>query len=42
MLAAYERQDILYHCVKRFEERFEELAMVLCIEAGKPINLPLY
>lgn len=25
MLAAYERQDILYHCVKRFEERFEEL-----------------
>ena len=22
-LAAYERQDILYHCVKRFEERFE-------------------
>jgi acyl-CoA reductase-like NAD-dependent aldehyde dehydrogenase len=38
MLAAYERQDILYHCVKRFEERFEELAMVLCIEAGKPIK----
>jgi acyl-CoA reductase-like NAD-dependent aldehyde dehydrogenase len=34
MLAAYERQDILYHCVKRFEE----LAMVLCIEAGKPIK----
>jgi len=37
-LAAYERQDILYHCVKRFEQRFEELAMVLCIEAGKPIK----
>ena len=34
----YERQDILNHCVKRFEERFEEFAMALCIEAGKPIN----
>jgi len=42
MLAAYERQDILYHCAKRFEERFEGLAMVHCIEAGKPSNLPLY
>jgi acyl-CoA reductase-like NAD-dependent aldehyde dehydrogenase len=34
----YERQAILYHCVKRFEDRFDELAMSLCIEAGKPIK----
>ena len=37
-MAAYERQDVLYHCVRRFEERFEELAVTLCIEAGKPIR----
>ncbi|MFT6340826.1 MAG: acyl-CoA reductase-like NAD-dependent aldehyde dehydrogenase [Alcanivorax sp.] len=37
-LAPYERQAILYHCVKRFEERYEELALALCIEAGKPIK----
>ena len=34
----YERQDILQHCVQRFTERSEELAMSLCIEAGKPIK----
>ena len=34
----YERQEILYHCVDRFTERFDELAMSLCIEAGKPIK----
>ena len=34
----YERQDILNHCVKRFSERSDELAMSLCIEAGKPIR----
>ncbi|KUJ84783.1 aldehyde dehydrogenase [Microbulbifer flavimaris] len=34
----YERQAVLNHCVKRFEERFEELAEALCIEAGKPIK----
>ena len=34
----YERQAILNHCVTRFEERFDELAMSLCVEAGKPIN----
>lgn len=34
----YERQNILNHCVKRFEERFDELAYALCIEAGKPIK----
>ena len=37
-LAPYERQDILYHCVKRFQERFDELAEALCVEAGKPIK----
>jgi acyl-CoA reductase-like NAD-dependent aldehyde dehydrogenase len=34
----YERQAILNHCVDRFTERFDELAMSLCIEAGKPIK----
>ncbi|MEM9488992.1 MAG: aldehyde dehydrogenase family protein [Myxococcota bacterium] len=37
-MAAYERQAVLNHCVKRFEERFDELAMSLCIEAGKPLK----
>jgi acyl-CoA reductase-like NAD-dependent aldehyde dehydrogenase len=37
-MAAYERQAVLDHCVKRFRERFDELAMALCIEAGKPIK----
>ena len=37
-LAAYERKAVLDHCVDRFRERFEELAMALCIEAGKPIK----
>jgi acyl-CoA reductase-like NAD-dependent aldehyde dehydrogenase len=34
----YRRQAVLEHCVARFRERFEELAMALCIEAGKPIH----
>ena len=34
----YERRAVLLHCVKRFEERKEELALSLCIEAGKPIK----
>ncbi|WP_299586987.1 aldehyde dehydrogenase family protein [uncultured Microbulbifer sp.] len=37
-LPPYRRQDVLNHCVKRFHERFEELAESLCIEAGKPIH----
>jgi acyl-CoA reductase-like NAD-dependent aldehyde dehydrogenase len=37
-LAAYERQAVLMHCVKRFTERQDELAHALCIEAGKPIR----
>ncbi|GIX36298.1 MAG: dehydrogenase [Lysobacteraceae bacterium] len=34
----YRRQEVLNHCVRRFQERFEELALALCIEAGKPIR----
>ncbi len=37
-MAPYERQAILNHCVRRFQERADELAMMLCIEAGKPIK----
>jgi acyl-CoA reductase-like NAD-dependent aldehyde dehydrogenase len=37
-LPAYARKQALDHCVTRFTERSEELAMALCIEAGKPIN----
>jgi acyl-CoA reductase-like NAD-dependent aldehyde dehydrogenase len=37
-LPAYERQQVLQHCVRRFEERADELALALCIEAGKPIK----
>ncbi len=36
-LASYEKQGVLNHCVQRFQERFDELAYVLCVEAGKPI-----
>ena len=37
-MAAYERQNVLNHCVARFTERAEELAQALCIEAGKPVK----
>ncbi|MGV6820726.1 MAG: aldehyde dehydrogenase family protein [Parvularcula sp.] len=37
-LKAYERREVLEHCVARFTERFEELAWALTIEAGKPIK----
>lgn len=37
-MASYERQNVLTHCVTRFQERFDELAYALCVEAGKPIN----
>ncbi|KQY75431.1 aldehyde dehydrogenase family protein [Brevundimonas sp. Root1423] len=37
-MAAYERQAVLAHCVTRFQERSDELAYALCIEAGKPIK----
>ena len=34
----YQRQAVLQHCVRRFQERLEELALTLCVEAGKPIR----
>ena len=37
-IPTYERQTILRHCARRLGERREELARVLCIEAGKPIR----
>ncbi len=37
-MPAYARQEVLAHCVKRFQERFDELAYALCVEAGKPIR----
>jgi acyl-CoA reductase-like NAD-dependent aldehyde dehydrogenase len=37
-MAAFERKAVLEHCVKRFRERVDELAYMLCVEAGKPIN----
>ena len=37
-LASYERRDVLNHCVARFRERSDELALALCVEAGKPIK----
>ena len=36
--APWQRQLVLEHCVARFKERAEELAVALCIEAGKPIK----
>ncbi|RZA18549.1 MAG: aldehyde dehydrogenase family protein, partial [Lysobacteraceae bacterium] len=32
------RRDVLEHCVQRFTARSEELALALCLEAGKPIK----
>ena len=37
-MAPYQRQAVLEHCVQRFRERYDEMAMALCIEAGKPIK----
>jgi acyl-CoA reductase-like NAD-dependent aldehyde dehydrogenase len=37
-MPAYARQAVLQHAARRFEERAEELAGALCIEAGKPIK----
>lgn len=37
-MAPFERQAVLLHCVGRFEERAEELAQALRVEAGKPIK----
>jgi acyl-CoA reductase-like NAD-dependent aldehyde dehydrogenase len=37
-MAPYERRDVLNHCAVRFQERFDELALSLCVEAGKPVK----
>ncbi|MCA9198043.1 MAG: aldehyde dehydrogenase family protein [Planctomycetales bacterium] len=37
-LKPFQRQEILNHCVRRFQDRFDELAKSLCAEAGKPIR----
>ena len=37
-MAPYERRAVIEHCVRRFKERAEEMAVALCIEAGKPIK----
>jgi len=34
----YARAKVLQQCVARFRERHDELAMALCVEAGKPIR----
>jgi len=33
----FQREAILRHCLTRFRERYDELADLLCAEAGKPI-----
>ena len=38
-MAAYERKEVLEFCVAEFKKRREELAMSLCVEAGKPIKV---
>ncbi|KAK9840915.1 hypothetical protein WJX81_000140 [Elliptochloris bilobata] len=37
-LGSWQRKQILLFCVEQFKERKDELAMALCIEAGKPIK----
>lgn len=37
-LPPYARQAVLEQCIARFRERFDELALALCVEAGKPIR----
>lgn len=37
-LKPFQRQQILQHCVDRFQQRSDELAELLCAEAGKPIR----
>lgn len=38
-MGSYQRKEVLEHCVREFERRFEDLALSLCIEAGKPIKV---
>lgn len=37
-LSPHAKKAVLEHCVRRFRERQDELALALCIEAGKPIR----
>jgi acyl-CoA reductase-like NAD-dependent aldehyde dehydrogenase len=37
-LSPHARKAVLEHCVRRFRERQDDLAVALCIEAGKPIR----
>lgn len=37
-MPAWQRQKVLEHCAKRFSQQAEDLAMALCVEAGKPIR----
>lgn len=37
-MPTYRRQEVLRYCADQIEKRAEELAMSLCIEAGKPIK----
>tara|TARA_R100000027_G_scaffold67398_1_gene65934 strand:- start:21 stop:1130 length:1110 start_codon:yes stop_codon:yes gene_type:complete len=37
-LTPFERRAVLEHCIREFMERSEELAEILCIEAGKSIK----
>lgn len=37
-LPSYERRAVLEHCVRRFEEQAETLALTLCVEVGKPLR----
>ncbi len=37
-LSPHVRKGVLEHCVRRFRERADELALALCVEAGKPIR----
>lgn len=38
-MGSYQRKEVLEFCVANFKEKFEDLAMSLCIEAGKPIKV---
>ena len=37
-LPSWQRQQILEHCIRRFRDRKDELAQILCREAGKPLK----
>ncbi len=38
-MGSYQRKEVLEFCVANFKGKFEDLAMSLCIEAGKPIKV---